>query len=226
MDIAYILANKIRSTQELRYSLRTVERHFPCDRVFFVGGCPDGFKPDVSIQVNQEGENMWERVSRTIHTACKSRELSEDFWLFNDDFFILRDVEEPFRYHRGDIRDHAATISGPSDYRDLVLTEVADRLEQEGLTTIDYTLHIPMRINKEKALAAMWDFSELVGFRNLYGNYAEVGGEYMDDIKIATIDVMPEEGQIFASTTDEAFGGGVFGAWLWQNYTEPSRWEE
>ena len=45
LDVVYVLKSNI-DPEELRYSLRSVEKNFPHRYVWFVGSQPEGFKPD------------------------------------------------------------------------------------------------------------------------------------------------------------------------------------
>lgn len=227
-DVVYILKNNWKcSPNELRYSLRTVEKNFPCRRVWFFGGHPDGFKPDRYRQFTQEGKDRYERVRNSIIKVCKTKEVSDDFWLFNDDFFILKPVTEDFCYDRGDIRKHARrlyqTHGFHSGYSKKCLD--ADKLEEEGLTTKDYTLHVPLLVNKEKALEAIEAHPDIQGFRNLYGNYCQLESTTMEDVKISDIYRLPPNGSSFLSTSDSAFASGAAGAVVCKWFPTPSRWE-
>ena len=90
-DIVYILKNNTGS-EELRYSLRSVEQNFPHRKVWFFGGCPRDISPDVYVKIQQRGGTKWERSTNTLRIACETEDLTDDFWLFNDDFFILEPV--------------------------------------------------------------------------------------------------------------------------------------
>ena len=92
-DIVYILKNDIES-DEIRYSVRSVERNFPHRKVWFYGGKPDGIEPDEMVHVDQQGATKWQRVSWTLRLVCENDAITEDFWLFNDDFFVMDKVEE------------------------------------------------------------------------------------------------------------------------------------
>ena len=35
--------------------------------------------------------------------ACNNRHISSNFWLFNDDFFVMERVEKPTNYYNGDL---------------------------------------------------------------------------------------------------------------------------
>ena len=92
MDIVYILKKDIQS-DELRYSLRSL-KNFPHDKVWFFGGIPEDLKPDRAVYVEQRGTTTWAKVRNTIELVCRTREVSDDFWLFNDDFFVMKPVDE------------------------------------------------------------------------------------------------------------------------------------
>ena len=88
MDIVYVLKPDFQN-EELRYSLRSLE-NFPHDKVWFVGGQPNELTPDGRLNIRQWGDTKWERVKNMLARVCVADDISEDFWLFNDDFFILK----------------------------------------------------------------------------------------------------------------------------------------
>lgn len=94
-DIVYFVKSDVFN-EELRYSLRSVEANWPYFRVWFCGGCPDGIKPDIMMRLNQQGLNKWEKVRNSIITVCENNEITEDFWLFNDDFFVMKKPKVDF----------------------------------------------------------------------------------------------------------------------------------
>ena len=52
-DIVYFVKNT-EENEELIYSLRSVDKNFPFNKVWFFGGCPKGLTPDVHIPVVQD----------------------------------------------------------------------------------------------------------------------------------------------------------------------------
>lgn len=81
-DIVYFVKDT-ESNEELRYSLRTL-KNFPHRKVWLYGGCPAGLKPDKWVHLVQDKENKWENVRMMLESACKNKEISSSFWLFND----------------------------------------------------------------------------------------------------------------------------------------------
>jgi len=229
LDIVYVLKNGWKTApQELRYSLRTVERNFPHRNVWFYGGQPKGFHPDGLDAFQQEGKDRYEKVRNTIARACRNEDLTEDFWLFNDDFFVLQPIEEEFCYDQGTIRQHVARLyrtHGFHSHYAKGLEKAENALVTAGKPTKDYTVHLPMLINREAALEALEAFSDAVGFRNIYGNYIEADSTTRRDVKISDIYGRPDSSWDFCSTSDGAFASGAAGAVICRTFPKASRWE-
>lgn len=225
-DVVYILRANVKP-DELRYSLRSIEKNMTHGKVWFFCGCPDGIVPDEHVRMVQAGLNKWERVRNTLIRVCKTDGVSDRFWLFNDDFYVLRRMTRTVPLHRGEIRDHVKGIEArhgrPSGYsRSLKLCEA--RLREKGLTTLDYALHVPMLIDKAKALETLEAFPDCPMFRSLYGNYAKIGGELFDDVKTTDPNKQIPDDALFFSTSNKAFAGSVRRQ-MEQMFPEPCRYE-
>lgn len=227
-DVVYILKNNWKIVpEELRYSLRSLA-NFPHRQVWFFGGMPKGFEPDHADTFLQEGKDRFEKVRNTIIRICETKEVSDDFWLFNDDFFILKKICQEFAYDRGTIMDHYKKLQSIHGYESPYMTELKNAhkaLKSAELSTIDYTVHIPMLINKKTALEAISAFPEVHGFRNLYGNFAGVESITIKDVKISNLHRLPEDDWAFLSTSDGSFQSGQVGRWIREQFPEPSKWE-
>ena len=90
-DICYILKPDIEP-DELRYSLRSVEANFPHNKVWFVCGQPKGFEPDGKIEHTQTGNSKWAQIKSSMWEIVKNPDITENFFLFNDDFFIMKPI--------------------------------------------------------------------------------------------------------------------------------------
>ena len=225
-DVVYLLKNDIKA-DELRYSLRSIEKNFPLARVWFFGGCPAGIEPDQYVNIRQRGLSKWMKSTGSLKAACKMEELSADFWLFNDDFFILEKVYAlPYMY-RGTLKDRVDGLRKKrrrSDYADQ-LERTAVLLERNGCDTRDYALHVPMLINKAKALEVFRVFPDCPMFRSLYGNFWNVGGVQSKDVKIYDLQGEPAPGQQLVSTCDQSFKNGDVGAFIRSRFTDSCKWE-
>lgn len=230
LDIVYILKNDI-SSEEIRYSLRSVEENFPHRKVFFFGGRPPMINPDVMVPIRQFGMNKWEKVRNSLIKVCQNDEVTDDFFLFNDDFFILKpvDTENFINFSDGDLEGRAKDIIhryGKGSQYSTQLLQTATFLKAHGKPSKSFVLHLPMLINKQKALEVLTMKGMPPMFRSLYANMAEVPYETRKDVKIYTNDLTPGEDWDYLSTTDESFRDGEVGKWIRERFPRPSRFEK
>jgi len=232
-DVVYFLKPS-PINEELRYSLRSVEKNWQYRKIWFYGGCPNGIKPDYHVAVAQRELSKWERVRGMLYQVCQNDDITEDFWLFNDDFFVLK-------YHGEDMPPQYNTtlqerISGiesrhggnPTEYTER-LRHLVKTLKKANKGYLDYTVHKPMLINRKKMLEVLEKFPDEPMFRALYGNYWKIGGESRHDMKIQLLHYAKAASAIrdwdFVSTSDESFRSGNIGRYLRNMFDTPSRFE-
>lgn len=225
-DIVYILKKDLPS-EELKYSIRSVVENFPYNRIIFYCGCPEDIKPDVMVPFDQEGFGKINKVIGTLKEVVKNKDISEDFWLFNDDFFILKPYESGLPWINGDIYSLIRKIEDEkksSRYTD-ILRWTANNLKQWNKNNLSYATHTPMLINREKARIVLRNFVPPYSFRSVYGNYWEVPGEFHNDIKITELDKVPDDSYIFLSTNETSFNKGKVGEYIRERFPNPSKYE-
>ena len=226
-DIVY-LVKEAPANEELRFSLRSVCENFSFRRVVFYGGRPSYLKPDRWIHVLQNQRTKWMRTTNMVKLICMDPEVTDDWWLFNDDFFVMQKTAGPPPTYEGDLFRHIVEIEGRHGSTSTAYTrelrKTAETLEKAGCTTLNYALHQPMLINKEKALATLDAFPNCPMFRSLYGNYTCLGTKGKD-IKIAGLDRLPDEEAVFISTTDASFASGSVGKYIREIFPEPCKYE-
>lgn len=227
-DIVYLL--KDGANEELRYSLRSVAKNFPHKNVIFVGGKPDDIDPDVFIKIEQTEPTKWANTRRNLIEACKNPGITDDFWLFNDDFFIMkpykhdgREADRTLWHHIAEIENrHNMTMSKYT----LMLRHCAKTLKDAGvIKPLNYAVHRPMLINKAKALEILDRFPSEPMFRCLYGNLTEGVTESVKDLKITSWSTDRYEGAEIISTEDKAFQDGKVGEYIRASFFRPSPWE-
>lgn len=228
-DIVYILREDIRPN-ELRYSLRSVEKFMTHGNVWFVGGKPAGLEPDNAIYMHQTGNLKWERAKSSIIAACKCEEISDMFWLFNDDFFLLKPFRSTKALFGGTLRDHILHIESRYNNKKTGYTRALryceKLLEDAGYPTFDYALHVPMLIDKKKMLEALETFPDCPMFRSIYGNFAEVGGMQHDDVKTVSVVDHLDKSLDMVSTNDSSFNYGVVGKEIRKLFPEACKYEQ
>lgn len=180
MDIVYFVKNGVNN-EELRYSLRSVCKNLKFDRVWIFGGCPRDIVPDVRIRVDQVGKTKWDRVRNMFRMAAENKELSDDFILFNDDFFVMQYTEEIKPMYHCTFDERIAQLP-KGEYRNN-LQATCDFLKESIDIPLSYELHVPFVFNKQKLLELIDKYPDLRSTRSLYGNLYRIGGEKSDDVK-------------------------------------------
>ena len=231
-DVVYILRNDITGkTDELLYSLRSVAENFPVRFVWFVGGCPEGFYPDKMIKHEQTGGTKWERAKSSLIEACRCKEISDEFYLFNDDFFVLKEPTGDFiNFVNGTIGKRVADIvinnrGGTSAYT-RGLDDLARRLRRMQKDTLSFAVHMPLLVDKKKMLDLLTGRNAHFSFRSLYGNYYEIPYIYHKDVKIYTMNEEPGEDWDYLSTTEQSFAFGKVGEWIRKRFPNPCKYEQ
>ena len=228
-DIVYILKNGVYPG-EITYSLRSVCENFPFRKIWFFGGKPEGIEPDEYVFVDQRGTESWRKVISTIEQVCKTKGVSEDFWLFNDDFFIMKRIEDLEPIYNGTLLSRVEEIRSRRDGMVLLyatrLLRAKTLLEEDGFATFNYAVHMPMLVNKKKALETIKHFRKSAMFRSLYGNMWEIGGINRPDVKIFEVDEAPDPESDLLSTSGTSFREGLVGEFIRSRFPEPCRYEK
>ena len=211
MDFVYICRSG--ENEELRYSIRSVLHSFPDAKIWLVGGKPDWYKGNyVSVEQNH---NKYTNAINNLTTLCKTEQISNNFILMNDDFFIIKKIDKIDYSHGGLLSgkiDKYVKITGSSLYiKKLIQTNT--RLNERGINKpLDYELHTPMPMERDKLLTIIKKYPSCL-WRSMYGNIFEVGGSQMQDVKVYTnrrhlarSNEITEQ-SIFLSTEDQAFAG-------------------
>lgn len=187
LDVVYFVKDGVRN-EELRFSIRSVCMNMPYKRIWIFGGCPQNIIPDVRIRVEQEGNTKWDKVRTMFRMAAENKDITDDFLLFNDDFFIMQPTDHIDPMYRSSLQDYIKVIEDnymhkPTSYTKLLRACDAE-LEGMGATRYAYELHIPFIFNKEKLLKIINDFPDQHCTRTFYGNLFGIGGEKKSDVKI------------------------------------------
>jgi len=237
-DIIYPLAF-LYNYNEFRYSLRSL-KNLPHNRVFVAGYAPDWLananylmveKPLDMDRKNHEVANI-HAVLKNIKATLDNQEISDDFILMNDDFYILKPLKQLPSLNRGKLDDviEEYRAQGAKAYLK-TMERTRDLLLSLGYTDlISYELHTPMLMNKQKWLAMyqlVEDNPELrpLHTRTLYGNIYKVGGTAIPDVKVYDYETGIAPGATFLSTENVVFDLGKVGKELKARFPEPSKYE-
>jgi len=225
-DIIYILRENVDS-EELRYSLRSL-KNFPHRKVFFIGGQPKDLKPDVAVPHKQLGDCKWELIRSSMSKAVELDELTDDFFLFNDDFFVMKPFKGTFvNYIDKTLEDRIAELRQVNrwlnQYGRTVL-KVNEELKALGIwCPKNFEVHLPMLMNKELVKTSIYKCSS-PQMRSIYGNINRIKVVQHADVKVYDLETVPEDPD-FLSTNDTTFREGKVGEYIREQFPEPSRFE-
>lgn len=227
MDIVYLVKEGAYNP-ELIYSVRSVCKNLPYNRIWFIGGCPRGIFPDMSHGFRKISNIKTKNTSKMYELICTIDEITDDFMLFNDDFFIMEQMKEMPAQYWGTLSDKVKLmhkIYGSTRWARL-LNEASFELLSKGYNNYNFELHVPMVFNKQKLADAIKMFPDVPCKRSLYGNVYglyENGLERPDgkvhdlNIDIFNMDII--------STDDDSFKKGVIGKRIRQEFPDPSKYE-
>lgn len=182
---------------ELRYCLRSLEKHAKNIGNVFVVGCDPGFLNPATVGVYPRadvgGTNKEHRIAEQIAWAADKLPMTESFLWVNDDTFFLGDTDitaYPY-YHFQTLQDKwGRTKQG--GYR-VALMQTDAQLRGRNLPTHNFEIHLPILYTRKgfSQLGHWLDLSSKVPcgmtFRSIYCNVLGIkpGPDYTD-MKIGT----------------------------------------
>jgi len=182
MDFVYICRDG--DNEELRYSIRSVLLSFPEAKIWVVGGKPEWYSGNYVFL--KQDDNKYANAVNNLKAVCNTSEISDNFILMNDDFFIIKKIKTIEQFYNGLLSakiDKFTKITGSSMYiRKLITTN--NKLNKLGFTKpLDYELHVPMPMDKAGLLYVLTQYPECL-WRSMYGNLFNVEGSQMEDVKV------------------------------------------
>ncbi|MEJ0072530.1 MAG: hypothetical protein WDN27_00310 [Candidatus Saccharibacteria bacterium] len=240
MDVVYLFKeSEEHDSAELRYSLRSL-KNVDHDKVFIVGEKPVWATNVEYIPVAQTG-TKGKNVARNLSVAVGTEAISEDFIMMNDDFFFMKPQSFTGNLHWGPLRDiiarYGVRYEEDTDYT-RNMKQTLELLVSLGFDDpLCYELHVPMILNKTNMRRMRQEVSgPIYQFRSFYGNYFNVGGVQIEDVKIFLDprhnDPRYEEdpagylsAQTLLSATGGSFARGLVGTYVRQRFSEKSPYE-
>lgn len=226
-DIVYFLREG--ENEELRYSLRSVMKNFPHRDIWFYGGKPDWLVTDKFVPVNQ-WRNKWGNVQMMVKMACDNPDISEDFFIFNDDFFIMKSFKTYKNRYDGELFRRIFILEKRhgfmgSDYI-IRLRKMANALLEWNpkCQILNYATHTPFLVNKTLMKQTIEQFPDIVSYRCLYGNVNKIGGTDCPDVKYDKKDSKTINAPII-STSDRAFKHNNIGRLIRDKFQDKTIYE-
>jgi hypothetical protein len=224
-----VMVRQGRQYEELRYALRSLA-NLPHGRVWVYGGQPNWLAAAAHVPVRQ-GPVAHVNTARITAAIAANRALSDEFYWFHDDMYILAPTDLVPRLYRCPWDEWLAGAAGRKDPHGPAKTNAtAQVLAAFDVTPrFSYELHIPMVVDRD-ALREMvsavtaWRPEVLaqVQKRSLYGNWVGYGGTQAEDVKFYQTTGGPLGA--FASSTDTSLNA-PFGQQIRDMFPDPSPYE-
>jgi hypothetical protein len=231
-DLVYILGTGSRwRNNEIRYSLRSVERNLPGHKVFIVGECPTWATSITHIPAADDNKNKLLNARAKYMAAAKDQRISDEFVLMNDDFFVLKPVENIPAYSRGTLAEMLRRHPTQDGYYYKSLKDTKCLLNSMGiLNPLDFEIHAPIIFNKEKLITTI----ELIGtqnaysIRSCYGNLHNLDPRVTTDFKASNLAEFTHQinrDPAYLSISDAVVAQREFRDWIRRTFPEPSQFE-
>lgn len=211
MDVVYILGTgSLCNNEEIRYSLRALEQNMlDMGKLFIIGEDPGFLKDFTHIPARDIYKQKWQNGYSKIRMAASLAEVSDEFLLMNDDFFMLEPfngAEFPFYALKGS----NGGIDGPNSFH----------------------IHSPLRIKKEWYLNMPLELEAkgLHSPRTFYCNFYKAPPTFCEDFILRAAPGCRDfeeqiKGRPCFSIGDNAMLYEPFYNWLKERYPDPSKFE-
>lgn len=229
IDVVYPVKTGNKN-EELRYSLRALEKHVPHRNVWLVGYKP-GWTQNVGHRSYAQGHNVRLNTTRAMEIACNDDRISNPFLWFNDDYFCMKPIPRVRRVNRGPIDMVVGGLAQKKDHYAQGMVATKNLLLDNGYgpDILSYELHMPLYVYKYEMLESieLYYKSNLPNLhkRTLYGNMVKLGGTSTHDHKIVLRDQPWDRDCIWVSTSDTSFREHPVGVWIRDHFKEPSFYE-
>lgn len=186
MDLLYILGKGSKwENNELRYSLRSIEKHLSgVGSVYLIGEKPEWIKNVHHIPFeDKKAVCKQSNIMRKIYEGTKQSGLSSDFIFMNDDHYLLQnfDVSEMKFWYDGLMSEKFKRCNYVKYANCIghVIDEVGDGNY--------FDVHTPIVYNRTLFRDVMdrfdWSMENTYVIKSLYCNWLGIPGEYLKDNK-------------------------------------------
>jgi len=229
MDLVYIVKTSapIESYNELRFSIRSMERNLVFENLVIVGGIPSFLKNIKRLPVPDSEGHKYPNVAKKILRLLEYENITEDFIYCNDDFFLLKYYGFVPYLHKGLLRNW---IENYPFRKGIYYEQIVDVYEKFPNGKF-FEVHFPIVFNK----ANLWKIIKKYGMaekkimvmlRTYYCNELGIDGEETRDYKIYNISQLEEyKNAPFISTTDQTAMSSEFKTFIYNRFPQKSKFE-
>lgn len=186
----------VHNNLELQYCLKSIERNLTGYRHIWIIGEDPGFEitgltHEVRlISAKDHGFNIQDNIRRKVEIACKTEEITYNFFFTNDDNIFLKplNVNDLPYYYSGNLELAYRRKRKIGSYK-AALLNTWEALEKLYYAPYHFDIHVPIIYNKKLFLKVMemypwatckWGFV----IKSLYCNTLMIRGEELPDLMI------------------------------------------
>lgn len=192
IDVVYILGKESRwFDTEIKYSIRSVERFLIGYRNIYLIGTKPAFLNGRVIEIPYEDiyGNKARNIMSKINRAASEKRISNNFMLFNDDYFLLKTTDAPLYpyYYKNTLEDALERNRGNYEYYKHV-EQTISALNEYDHPLLNFDSHYPILYNKArlKRVICKYNWNTTFGLimKSTYCNTLKIPGEFKKDCKI------------------------------------------
>lgn len=223
---------------ELLYSIRSVEKNGNPNNVIITGHKPHWLNNKVIYiprrQQRSAVKNKYYQSANNLLEACRDNRVGDKFVQMNDDFFIMRPVDEIKYYYRAELKTVIDVYSQkfPNSPYLTGMKNTYKILTSMGFKNpLSYELHVPMVYEKEKRLELFkiqkpfLEKGMSIHTRTMYGNIYKVGGERLLDVKVIYRKDKWDTSWPYLSTDESTFYRIPAGRYIQNKFKVKSKYE-
>lgn len=225
-------SNQSHNQVELKYSLRSLEKHLKdYGEVFIIGKQPQSFTGYTHIPHDDDPRSRYRdrNIMQKMVAACNDKRVSDNFLMWHDDHMLLLGIEaSAFPYVH-----HGHMDPGPGQYGQTKQNTIGLFCGTNDLIN-DYDSHCPILFNKQLFLRSVptLDWTKPYGYclKTVYCIMNGIQAYHYPDLKIRYIKDAPDirkaiAGRYWFSTGDRCFARTDIGAVLQELYPKKSIYE-
>lgn len=165
--LTFIYPCRPGDNEELRYSLRSIEKFYPEADVWVIGGKPSWYNGNF-IPVKQTYDSFT-NVRNSLSMIIDNPFIPDDVIVMNDDFFFLDRMEKFLFYVSGTLKDRILfdKQNNINSSYTKKLVHLHNHCSKYTQSPLDFDIHVPMPINKKKLKLII---NESLMWRSNYGN--------------------------------------------------------
>lgn len=191
IDVIYLLGKGSQwQDNEIRYSLRSLEKYLKDYRkVFIIGHKPDFLNENaIHVPFQDVYTNKARNIMAKVHWMAGDQRMTHEFMMLNDDYFFLKDLSAlnyPYYYKCDLTLSSKINHNEYSKHCEATLTT----LTQAGLKTKNFDVHRPIIFHKFKLkqMCSKFNWHIKYGYilKSMYCNYWNIEGILEEDVKIS-----------------------------------------